>query len=152
MIFDHILVTTDLSSDARSAYDMATFQAKAINGHITLLSVFPEFELPVVLQAHYSASETVKELRESYEHDCRARLHEIAKTDFHRMDVQEVAIFSSAPAGHEISDWAGKNGVNLIIISSHGHGALGNFFLGSTAQRVIHNAKCPVMVIPKIRR
>ena len=61
-----------------------------------------------------------------------------------------VPLFSNEPPGIVISKWATENGVNLIVVASHGRGAIGNFFLGSVAQKIIKNAECPVMVIPKI--
>lgn len=150
MIFDSILVTTDLSEDAKVAYDIAAYQAKTARGHITLISVFEEFELPVVLQKQVSDPASFAKMREEYEDQMKRSLEEVAKTQFHGMDVSCVPIFSNQSPGNVISEWAKENGINLIVMASHGKGAVGNFFLGSTAQRIIKNAECPVMVIPKL--
>lgn len=45
----------------------------------------------------------------------------------------------------EILDYAGKIGADLIVIASHQPG-LQDYFLGSTAARVVRHAHCPVLV------
>lgn len=150
MIFDHILVTTDFSEDARTAYDMACFQAKVNNSRISLLSVFDEFEIPSILEKQLKESGKLDELKESYYSECRSRLEEVAKKDFHRMEVTPVAIFSAQPAHEEILKYMQEEGVHLVVISTHGRGAVSNFFMGSTCQKVIRGATCPLLVIPKI--
>ena len=49
-------------------------------------------------------------------------------------------------AGRSIVDYAEKNGVDLIVIASHRPG-LQDFFLGSTAARVVRHAQCCVHVL-----
>jgi hypothetical protein len=37
---------------------------------------------------------------------------------------------------------------DLIVVGSHGHGAVRRFLLGSVADRVFKSSACPVMVVP----
>jgi nucleotide-binding universal stress UspA family protein len=39
----------------------------------------------------------------------------------------------------------------LIVLGSHGHGAVHDKFVGSTSQRAIHHASCPVVILPDPR-
>lgn len=39
----------------------------------------------------------------------------------------------------------------LMVLGSHGHGAVHDKFVGSTSQRVIHHASCPVVILPDPR-
>lgn len=48
--------------------------------------------------------------------------------------------------GPVIVDYAVKNGVDCIVLRSHKPG-FENFFIGSTADRVVRHAKCSVHVI-----
>lgn len=48
--------------------------------------------------------------------------------------------------GRTILDWAAKRDVDLIIIASHRPG-LSDYFLGSTAARVVRHATCGVHVL-----
>lgn len=50
-------------------------------------------------------------------------------------------------AASEICDYAEKNNCDLIMISSHGHGALERFLIGGVTSKVVHHATVPVMVV-----
>lgn len=51
----------------------------------------------------------------------------------------------SGHAGHAIVDYAKHHGVDCIVVASHRPG-LTDFFLGSTAARVVRHAPCAVHV------
>jgi universal stress protein F len=57
-----------------------------------------------------------------------------------------VPVLISGNAGSAIVDYASEHNVDCIILASHRPG-LGDFFLGSTASRVVRHAKCSVHVI-----
>ena len=50
-------------------------------------------------------------------------------------------------AGDEIAKVAESGKFDLIVMGSHGHGALGALLLGSTAQRVLARCAVPVLLI-----
>jgi len=148
MIFDQLLVTTDFSEHSRVAFDIATYQAKLCNAKITLLNVSEPFEIPSILTRHLSDPEHLKSLRTDYEAAINEELAKLAAESFHRMEVNPVVVFSEKSPATVIGDFATENGFGLIVISSHGRGALSSLLMGSIAQRVIHSAECPVMVCP----
>jgi universal stress protein A len=47
----------------------------------------------------------------------------------------------------EIVRWVQSNGCDLIAMSTHGHRALADIFLGTTAIRVQHRVKVPVLLL-----
>lgn len=47
----------------------------------------------------------------------------------------------------EILRVAAEQGVDQIVMGTHGRGALGTLFIGSVAQRVLHGAKLPVLLV-----
>lgn len=47
----------------------------------------------------------------------------------------------------EITRVAEENGVDQIVMGTHGHGAVGSLLIGSVAQRVVHLAKVPVLLV-----
>lgn len=47
----------------------------------------------------------------------------------------------------ELIRHAADNGVDLIVMSTHGHTGLKHVLLGSTAERVVREAPCPVMTV-----
>ena len=50
-------------------------------------------------------------------------------------------------AGDEIADYANGNKVDLVVMGSHGRGALGALVMGSVATRVIASCKTPVLLV-----
>lgn len=40
---------------------------------------------------------------------------------------------------------------DLLVLGSHGHGAVHDKLVGSTSQRVIHHASCPIVILPDPR-
>lgn len=52
----------------------------------------------------------------------------------------------SGHAGRTIVDYANSHEIDCIIVASHRPG-IGDFFLGSTAARVVRHARCSVHVI-----
>lgn len=47
-----------------------------------------------------------------------------------------------------VLDEAERFDADLIVVPASDRGALARFFLGSTADRIIREAKCPVLVVP----
>jgi nucleotide-binding universal stress UspA family protein len=62
------------------------------------------------------------------------------------IDLQSV--IGTGDAGNEIVNYADKNKIDLIVITTHGRSGLGKMFLGSVASKVISLATVPVLVIP----
>jgi nucleotide-binding universal stress UspA family protein len=46
-----------------------------------------------------------------------------------------------------IVDYAKKHKVDLIVMGTHGRGALAHFMMGSIAERVVRIAPCPVLTV-----
>ena len=50
-------------------------------------------------------------------------------------------------AAEEILEYANKNKVDLIVMSTHGSSGVVRWVLGSVADRVLRHAHCPVLVV-----
>ena len=47
----------------------------------------------------------------------------------------------------EIVNWVERKGCDLVAMSTHGHRFLADVFLGTTASRVQHNIRVPVLLL-----
>jgi nucleotide-binding universal stress UspA family protein len=47
----------------------------------------------------------------------------------------------------QIRDYVKKNGIDMIVMGSHGHGALQNLVMGSVATKVLASASVPVLIV-----
>lgn len=106
----------------------------AEGGKITLVGVVEQLPGYVVEYA------TVRPESKVLNH-IRDRLQEIANGQ----DDLEVAVLSGKP-GVTISNMAEEVGADLIVMRSHRPG-VEDYFLGSTASRVVRRAPCAVMVL-----
>ncbi len=47
-----------------------------------------------------------------------------------------------------ILEYIEKNGVDLVVMSSHGRGGVSRWFIGSAADRVLRSSPVPVVLVP----
>jgi len=53
----------------------------------------------------------------------------------------------AGPPGEAIVDVARSEQVDLVVVGSHGRGAVGRIFVGSVSEHVVRHAPCPVLVV-----
>lgn len=139
-----MLVAVDGSAHARRAIDAVARLAPQLEGgvRVVLLNVgeammylgdLPPFDISSYQQAQRQHQEGV--LEDAAAHARAGGLKDVTT----QSGVGE-------PAG-EILRVAGEREVDQIVMGTHGRGALGSLFLGSVAQRVVHGAKVPVLLV-----
>lgn len=57
------------------------------------------------------------------------------------------AVITSTAPVIGIVDYAKTHGIDLIVMGTHGRGALAHFMMGSIAERVVRVAPCPVLTV-----
>jgi nucleotide-binding universal stress UspA family protein len=137
--FRHILVPIDGSEGAGKAFDAAVSLAGALDAELTTLAV--EGKLP----AYAASLGEVEEVKREKDEFFRRLLAE-AKADAEQCGVRVRTDLIPGHAAEVITHYARAHGCDLIVIGHRGH-FLGDYLLGSTADRVAHHAHCPVMVI-----
>jgi nucleotide-binding universal stress UspA family protein len=148
MHYDHILVTTDFSTNSSAAFEIAAHQAKFEGSKITLLTVVHDWVVPETMLEHLPQPERIDEYRHALRLGAKVKLQDIARERFHGQEVTTVVILTEEPPYQEICSYAKTNNCSLIIMASRGRGAVTTLLLGSTVQKVCHLAHCPVMVVP----
>lgn len=106
----------------------------ADGGTMTLVAVLEDVPIYV---AEYATVKPAEHIRE----DLKARLASLADG---APDL-EVAVLAGKP-GVVIPDLAAETNADLIVINSHKPG-VEDYFLGSTASRVVRRAPCAVLVL-----
>jgi nucleotide-binding universal stress UspA family protein len=64
-----------------------------------------------------------------------------------RHDLKAKGAFKIGNAGETIAKTADSGKFDLVIMGSHGHGALGNLVMGSIATKVLAQCKIPVLLV-----
>jgi nucleotide-binding universal stress UspA family protein len=75
------------------------------------------------------------------------KLHEYAEA-LRAAGIKVTPLVIQGPTSETILNEGKKLGVDLIVIGSHGHGALRQMLVGSVSEGVIRGAVCPVLVVP----
>ncbi len=147
----HILVTTDFSEAAESAYNYAKDQLKLVGiekNKITLLKVIDVIP-PAGIKFEYGLAIADKKgmLQKLYKR-ASVKILAIAKKYFAGLPVDTVVIKPKKATYQEIINFAKTHKVDLIVMSTHGRTGVKHFLLGSVAERVVRRSPCPVMVVP----
>jgi len=115
--------------------------------HLTVLSVLEDLpELRARAQGMFTIEE-VEEFRRGLERhtvaELQARIPDEARAGCR---IEEHVRFGQAH--REILSVAEEENADLIVMGSHGRGALERIVFGSTVRKVIRAARCPVLVVP----
>lgn len=51
----------------------------------------------------------------------------------------------------EICEYVRQNGIDLLVLGTHGHRGLNHFLIGSVAERVVRASPCPVLTVRLLR-
>lgn len=141
-----ILVPIDFSRAAMQALDYATELARQFNAQIHLMHVqMPDETLAPPGAGHFmrECAESVTFLREKLGAIQPERPPQFWPENCH---------IRMGRAYREICDLARELKVDLIVLASRGNSGLKRMFLGSTAERVVRFAPCPVLVVRQRKR
>ncbi len=138
MQISRILFPTDFSHDAEHAFQYALTFAREFGAELYLLHVIyfppqtPEYDIGQVIDSLVKNAETsLKKLAE--------RVNEPKPVI--RLDVQ-VGVEHA-----EITKFAEREKIDLIVMGTRGRTGLAHVFLGSVAERVVRHSSCPVLTV-----
>lgn len=83
----------------------------------------------------------------SYYDDAAEKVLKPIRVFFERQGLHAACVSRVGPAAEVIVAQAGKGGCDLIMMGSHGHGALARLVLGSVATKVLAETKVPVLLV-----
>ncbi len=142
-----ILVPTDGSRASKKAIDYAIGLAKQTKSTITILSVIDKSVfLAQSIPARASSKRVITPIEDYLSNLTESYIDQAVK-QCSKKRVKPVTVVRSGHPVEEIVKEARRSKSNLIIVGSHGKGALESAVLGSVSYGLIHNAKCPVLVI-----
>jgi nucleotide-binding universal stress UspA family protein len=137
--FTNVLVAVDGSDGARKALDCALSICTSVGAQVTALAV--EGKLPAYAGSLGEVDEVKREKDEYF-----TRVLDDARAEAERRGIDVRTELVAGHAAEVISHYAKAHGHDLIVVGHRGH-FLGDYLLGSTADRVAHHAHCPVMIV-----
>ena len=137
-----ILVPIDFSPDSEKALAYAVPFARQFGSRLTLLHVIEPVVTPGFASSFPLVVATDKLMAE-----CLRHLDVVIRHLKVEPKLIEKTLVRYGRAFHEITDSARTLDTDLIIISTHGYAGLKHVLVGSTAERVVRHAPCPVLVV-----
>ena len=135
-MYNTILVTLDGTPTDRAIIEHVKQLAKLANSRLVLLHVADGWAART-----YGPDAVSPEIAE-----------DTAYLDKIRAEFQSTGISAQAELAYgdpvtEIIKWVEQKGCDLVAMSTHGHRFLADLFLGTTASRVQHSVRVPVLLL-----
>lgn len=139
---DTVLVTTDFSDTSKKAFGLARQIADAFGAKIILAYVV-EDHLPPLMVDYGGYAARVSDIMDSHEEHARKQLDELKP-----LFGKDVTIAVTPGVPHlEIVRLASEHRADMIVMATHGRGFVSHAILGSTTERVVRRAPCPVLSV-----
>jgi len=138
-----ILVPTDFSELSKIALPYAVDLARKYGAKIIIFHSFDEDLLtPIVYETGWDAEKYFAKLQTDFDAAVEQFLEGI--------DIEGIEIESHLVSGKpfvEILKFVKEQGIDLIVMSTHGRSGLTHALLGSVTEKVVRKSPCPVMVV-----
>lgn len=142
----HVIVPIDFSHHSRNALHYAVALASTVGASIHLVFVVE----PTIYPADLGFGQVVLPgIEDELRKKAQAELEDLVKEEVCEGLVATTSIRTGSPH-QEILDEAEERGADLIVVAAHGHSGMEQLLFGSTADRIVHHAKCPVLVVRPI--
>ncbi|MBZ0155289.1 MAG: universal stress protein [Alphaproteobacteria bacterium] len=137
--YESVLVPFDGSASSRRALQRACSLAKSDGADITVLYVIPRYEEMVEFLRTGSIRKSL--------HGEAERIIGEARNEALSSGISAASLVREGAAPESIVEVARMLESQLIVMGSHGWKGVERAIMGSTAERVITNAPCPVLVV-----
>lgn len=143
LLINDILVPIDFSVHSRNALKYAVPFAEQFDASLHLVYVVE----PTIYPADLGFGQVVlpgveDELREKGAEELEELIrHEIG------VRVRASSVVRTGNPSQEILAEADERNVDLIVMATHGHSGVEHMLFGSTAERIVRKARCPVLTI-----
>ncbi len=149
-MFQRILLSTDFSEDAKVAYRWAAELARQAGGTVVLVHAFEDDMVAAApALSGYLPAEALDmgKYREEFRHGAESALA-VAKEQIEALGAQvETHIVEGRKPYQAIVQAAEDLNCGVIVMSTHGRGGLAHLLIGSTAEKVVRAAHCPVLTV-----
>ncbi len=138
-----VLVPIDFSDYSKSALKYAVNFAKSFNADIILIYVVE----PIIYPPDFSMGQiAMPSINTEWDDRAKDELQKLAKSEINEIANVKTIIKTGKPFV-EIIETAKEENIDLIIIATHGHSGVEHILFGSTAEKVVRKAPCPVLTL-----
>jgi nucleotide-binding universal stress UspA family protein len=134
-----IIVGVDGSDRTSDALSFAVQLARSARGSLILANAYPYDD---------AVAQPDTEQRHRLREAAQRSLDQIRRQVPFGIPVTTRTIADRSPA-RALHTWAVREHASLVVIGSSHRGTVGRTFIGTTAERLLHGAPCPVAVVPR---
>lgn len=138
--FSRLLVPTDFSDQSKKALRCAARFVAAFASRVTLIHVIEPVMSPDF--THFPLAMDEDKVLEA----AHQRLATLGRAHLDARCLDPAIVRSGNPF-HEITEAARELKADLIVIATHGYTGIKRALMGSTAERVVRHAQCPVLTV-----
>jgi len=136
-----VLVPIDFSDYSKSSLRFAVNFTKTFNAQLYLIYVVE----PVIYPPDFSMGQiAIPSVDLEMDKRAEEELKKLAEEEIPSDIVSKIIVKTGKPF-IEIIETAEEEDIDLIIISTHGHTGVEHILFGSTAEKVVRKAPCPVL-------
>ncbi len=141
--FTKILSAIDFSENSECAFDYALTLANQFNAELTIMHVINE---PVDLRGFYVPHISFEQLEKEIEESAVKMMETFCSSKLGSFSNYKTEIVTGIPCDEIVAE-AVKIDASLIVLGTHGRTGLDRILFGSTAERVVRSANCPVLTV-----
>jgi len=148
-LFSKILVPVDFSACSEEAFRVGCALARVFSAEVLLLHVVDTKSLDTLNRLGLSLPSEERGQKKRLSHHARATLRRLLNSDAAKgLPIRRI-VAEGAPFV-EIARLARGEKVDLVVMGSYGGqaGSVEKIFFGSTAEKVVRTAGCPVLTVP----
>lgn len=142
-MFASILLPTDFSECSAEAASVARALAERFGGRVLVLHVLDE---PAAIDPMFRGDVPLEMLRSRMEQFAQESMDAYLSAHFSGFENFDTALATGIPY-REIVRKAREAGSDLIVIGTHGRTGVEHVLFGSTAEKVVRMAPCPVLSV-----
>jgi len=148
--FQHILVATDFSPHSEAALTQAIWLARRSAAKVVLLHVLPDLRQTLLAASPNSSLDIFAGKSDDFQNDiCRDAITRMQAliTEHHAEDLDIRCETLVGDASIAIIHAVQQDHHDLVLVGTRGHSTWEQFFLGSTAKRLIRKCPSPVWAV-----
>ena len=146
MQLNRILCAVDLSDHSRQVAQYAAMLAKATDAHLIVIYTAPSLSQYV---GFHVPPNTIENFVGEIVSGAEKAMETFVKENFAGLSVSSKVLIGYA--AEEIINRAEEENVDMIVMGTHGRKGIDRILFGSVAEKVVKNAKQPVLTIRPAR-
>jgi nucleotide-binding universal stress UspA family protein len=141
----NILIGCDFSPDSGAAFDYGLSLAQEFQSELHLAHVI---ETSIYQELHKTESPVEEEIQKEVQTRLIQKLQEMVPEEARNWCKPRTSLLDGHPY-EELAGYAEKHDMDMIVLGTRGHGLVKSLLIGSTTDRVVRRAPCPVLSVSR---